>query len=294
MYNLIVTGAAGTWDQAQYSMERSRVGEYTDDALSARYRVLDERTIAELMSFPTLFAYEKPLNAPARVGRVTHIATRGAGVRFKYVMLEGLPAIPAAQLLEQAQHLDIDDRAWEMNRTHWAVKDVDLMQVLGKFGLSPRDLAAPSQLGPVSQPSLSVTSVVVERALGDAERLIETQGPTSGVDRIHTALHGYLIEICQRAGLPLPTDPSITRLWNLLRQKDPRFQPTGARATDIERVLKAVAVIVDALNPVRNKASVAHPNPDLLSEPEAMLVINCVRTLLHYLDSRAIRSGGST
>lgn len=46
------------------------------------------------------------------------------------------------------------------------------------------------------------------------------------------------------------------------------------------------ASAVDALNPIRNNASVAHPNAALLAEPEAMLVINSVRTLLHYLDSK--------
>lgn len=45
-------------------------------------------------------------------------------------------------------------------------------------------------------------------------------------------------------------------------------------------------MIVDALNPLRNRASLAHPNESLLAEPEAMLVINSVRTLLHYIDSR--------
>jgi hypothetical protein len=33
-------------------------------------------------------------------------------------------------------------------------------------------------------------------------------------------------------------------------------------------------------------ASVAHPNPSLLDEPEARLVINASGTLLHYLDDK--------
>jgi hypothetical protein len=43
---------------------------------------------------------------------------------------------------------------------------------------------------------------------------------------------------------------------------------------------------VDALNPLRNKASVAHANPVLLPEPEAMLVINAARSILHYVDEK--------
>lgn len=44
--------------------------------------------------------------------------------------------------------------------------------------------------------------------------------------------------------------------------------------------------IFDALGPVRNRASIAHPNIELLAEPEAMLVINVGRTLLNYLDAK--------
>ena len=58
------------------------------------------------------------------------------------------------------------------------------------------------------------------------------------------------------------------------------------KAAEIDRVLKSMAAIVDALNPVRNRASGAHPNESVLQEPEAMLVINGVNTLLHYLDAR--------
>ena len=43
---------------------------------------------------------------------------------------------------------------------------------------------------------LRVTSAVVERALLDAEKLMASTGATSGVDRAHTALHGYLLQAC--------------------------------------------------------------------------------------------------
>jgi hypothetical protein len=47
-----------------------------------------------------------------------------------------------------------------------------------------------------------------------------------------------------------------------------------------------MATIVDALNPLRNKASLAHPTEELLADAEAMLVINAVRTLVHYLEKK--------
>lgn len=47
-----------------------------------------------------------------------------------------------------------------------------------------------------------------------------------------------------------------------------------------------MSAILDALNPVRNRASVAHPNATLLAQAEAMLVVNATRTILHYLDAK--------
>ena len=43
---------------------------------------------------------------------------------------------------------------------------------------------------------------------------------------------------------------------------------------------------MDALNPARNRGSVAHPNEELLDPDEAMLFINSARTVLQYLDAK--------
>jgi hypothetical protein len=58
------------------------------------------------------------------------------------------------------------------------------------------------------------------------------------------------------------------------------------RSQDIERVLQSFASIMDSLNPIRNYASVAHPNDDLLEKDEAMLVINAARISSQYLDAK--------
>ena len=40
------------------------------------------------------------------------------------------------------------------------------------------------------------------------------------------------------------------------------------------------------MNPIRNRASVAHPNAVLLDETDARLVINAGRTIFHYLSAK--------
>src|SRR5580765_998490 len=52
----------------------------------------------------------------------------------------------------------------------------------------------------VSAPQLEITSDVVERALSDFEVLAHSKGgAVSGVDRLHTALHGYFEAVCNEA-----------------------------------------------------------------------------------------------
>jgi len=62
--------------------------------------------------------------------------------------------------------------------------------------------------GGVLSPARAKPSEVLERALSDAEHLITNSGAVSGIDRLHTALHGYLKQACAEAGiLPSETDP---------------------------------------------------------------------------------------
>jgi hypothetical protein len=138
----------------------------------------------------------------------------------------------------------------------------------------------------IPNPDLVTASEVLRRALADAEILIQQSGAVSAVDRIHTALHGYLIVVCDKSGIDHETNPSLTRLFRSLREEHPALAQVGTGSEEIGRVLQACAAIMDALNPLRNKLSVAHPNEQLLGDEEAMLVVNITRTLLHYFDAK--------
>jgi len=137
---------------------------------------------------------------------------------------------------------------------------------------------------------LEAPSAVVRRALNDADALISASGATSAVDRLHTALHGYLKAMCADAHIDVGADATMNKLLKELRNGHPRLQDMGARGDDVARVLQGVGTVLDALNPLRNHASVAHPNAELVGEEEAHLVVNAVRTILNYLESK-LRAG---
>jgi hypothetical protein len=138
----------------------------------------------------------------------------------------------------------------------------------------------------VTKPALKITSLTVERAIADAEVLLMTTGPSSAVDRVHTALHGYMKTICNDFKILYSNNASITVLFGLIRRSHPALNTKGENQELIVKILRGLSQVIDALNPARNTASMAHPNECLLSEPEAILVINSTRTILQYLDAK--------
>lgn len=141
-------------------------------------------------------------------------------------------------------------------------------------------------VAPVAEPQLGVTSRTVEEALADARHLISGRSSTSGIDRAHTAFHGYLRHLCMSVGIEVPEDASVTQLFRALRDSHPSLQADGPRSEDITRMLRALSTVIDTLNPLRNRASLAHPNEQLLDKPEADLILDSIHTLLHYINSR--------
>lgn len=139
---------------------------------------------------------------------------------------------------------------------------------------------------PVAAPSPKVTSQAVEHALADAEQLIRSRGPISALDRVHTALHGYLRAILERAQIPSSKDASITELFKLSREQHSDLANISRHDSEAFRMIMAMATIIDSLTTLRNRASAAHPNEDMAGEPEAMLAINAARTLFNYLNDK--------
>ncbi len=185
-------------------MDLTRLGEYSPEDFKAKYRRLDEPAISELTSLPSLFAYEDAQDLPARVGRVTRISrSSGSNLRFEFEIHAEVPPIFPAQLTKIGWDLDIGD--WEMNRTHWAVKDVDLLDVLRDAGLIESGEAADSLLDRGWQPApapdamLEVSPTVFSiPTLPREEDLVAVMMPFSHeFDRVLEVIR----DACESAGL---------------------------------------------------------------------------------------------
>lgn len=128
MFNLLVSGNDDAWTGAPYPYDRSRVFEYTEDAIVGRFNELREDQLERLRSLPTLFAYERPNEQDARAGQITAILIQNKKVVVSYEFDPAVAPVPHQLLNDSRAALDIGD--WELNRTHWAVKDVDLISFL--------------------------------------------------------------------------------------------------------------------------------------------------------------------
>lgn len=129
-------------------------------------------------------------------------------------------------------------------------------------------------------------STAALEALADAQALLESRGPTSALDRLHTGLHGYLRSASKEAGLQTDEDATAVALLKIVLRDHPAVVNLGPRADDVRKVLKGAAAIVDAIGTLRNRASLAHPNEELLDRDAALLAINVGRSLLGFLEAK--------
>jgi hypothetical protein len=138
----------------------------------------------------------------------------------------------------------------------------------------------------VAPPDLRFKRKIVEQALADSEVLLERSGPVSAVDRVHTALHGYLRAVAESAGIEVGHKPNVSQLWGRIRQTHPMLTDQGAHTDFVVKVLRNLSGLLDALNDARNQWSLAHPSELPLLPAEAALAIDVARTILHYVDQK--------
>lgn len=118
-------------------MSVSRVFEYTESKLEEKFKPEGKIDIPALISLPTIFLEESSSHddQTVRVGSITRAKISGSNIVLEYTYDTGIPLLTNGQLKGFAIELDIED--FEFNRTHWAVKDVDLFHTLFR-NLQPR------------------------------------------------------------------------------------------------------------------------------------------------------------
>jgi hypothetical protein len=132
LFNLLISANPESWDSSPYEIERSRaVVEYTVNEISERYKFFDEKAIRELKSFPSLFVIENE-ERESRIGYITNIRLRQSTVVIDFEFDPIFPPLKIGTI--EDLRVDIDLGKWELSRTHWAVKDEPIFEILIRNG----------------------------------------------------------------------------------------------------------------------------------------------------------------
>ena len=138
MYNLLVSGDENAWNGDPFIVERSRCvsnGECTDLEIADRFSELNREQVRELCSLPCMFAYEKYCDKDPKFGVLRKVKRRGSKkLQIEYKLIPCDPFATVDDIESLGVLLDIE--GWELHRTHWAVKDVDLALELGRRGIA--------------------------------------------------------------------------------------------------------------------------------------------------------------
>lgn len=138
MYNLFVSGNDEAWGGEPFALDIERcVREYTDAGITDKYGDFTTEQVESIRRFPCLFAYESACQKNPKFGIVREVTKRQGKARIEYDLVELERFVTHSDIDQMQFELDISD--WEMNRSHWAIKDVNLAKELAaKNVLLPR------------------------------------------------------------------------------------------------------------------------------------------------------------
>lgn len=132
LYNLLISGDDNAWESTSVIFDVDRcILEYTDKDLINRFVKLGRDEIKEIKKIPCIFAYEDYCNKDASIGYITDIVVRQVGIKITFEKME----ILSSENLHKLQ-FELDIKNWEFNRTHWAIKKVDLLKEINSIGIS--------------------------------------------------------------------------------------------------------------------------------------------------------------
>ena len=127
MYNLLVQHMP--WEGGTGTVSLDRLFEYTDDVLKDQFKKGDTVLFDKLKRIACLFMQEGRQNELARVGEITRIRSTASHVLIDYFFDLNIDPIPNQVIFANKADFDIQ-YDFEFNRTHWALKDMDLFRTL--------------------------------------------------------------------------------------------------------------------------------------------------------------------
>lgn len=132
LFNFLVHGDPDTWNQAPYKFDKTRFLEHTESHIKETFSALSVENLESLKAYPTLFAIENE-GKPSRIGYIENLKIRSDHILIEYKFDPIFPPIDIGILKKLEKHLNITK--FEMHRTHWAIKEINLFEILVEAGV---------------------------------------------------------------------------------------------------------------------------------------------------------------
>jgi len=130
MINLLICYDTSTWESKGASIERDRcLTEYILPELKQQFSALGEDEIEQIKSFPCIFAYEQVHRKDAYIGYIRNVVIGQYSVNIDYELAGEI--IKFDDFTNLSRKLDLG--AWELNRTHWTIKNIDIESIKPYF-----------------------------------------------------------------------------------------------------------------------------------------------------------------
>jgi hypothetical protein len=124
MYNLFVIADKKAWEYPSCEYDKDRIFEYTPEYFVKEFNSFSPGTIDKLKTVPSLFIHEM-FEGKSKVGYIKEIKQNYGSY---HLSLDFICEIPSKRLSHLQSELGF--KTHEISRTHWAVKDIDLVSVL--------------------------------------------------------------------------------------------------------------------------------------------------------------------
>ena len=145
MFSLLMSHDVDMWryekgHKGQETFSLARFLEYTDDEIIERFQPVTDDTLNVLANWPAVFMSELTTDpgdgtsyVELRVGRVSNLSVVGQEIHYTFFIdwVFGRYGVPNRRQIEQAFGLG----RWEIARTHWAIKQLDLGTAFAKLDI---------------------------------------------------------------------------------------------------------------------------------------------------------------
>lgn len=201
MFHFIVKGAG--WTSDRDTIDRSRVLEFTEEHIKNLYASGGNLALEKATEIPALFVSETGGlgDEIGRVGTITRVRQVGRNYQIDFTFDPDISGIPNSKLEEIAADLEITP--FEFQRTHWAIKSVDLFKVLLKQGAGQRPRPKVFQLPEKIDDDLVSVMMPFDASFNDVYESLKAAAHAVGMR-------------CQRADDIWETDTVIQDVANLI------------------------------------------------------------------------------